>query len=280
MIENCIGKISLPLGLGLNFKINEKDYKVPMVIEEPSVIAAASGAAKFIRDKGTGFITTSTDPVMIGQIQVLDIDPELASAKVNQFSDRIIAEANKYCQRMVKRGGGVKGIATKIVSVDDDVIELSKMVLKRPNMLIVELAVNVCDSMGANKVNTICEGVAPFIDEVTGGRTHLRILSNLCKYRVSSSRFSIPVEKMNHKSFTGYQVCKKILEAYLFAKADPFRAVTHNKGVMNGVSATALACGQDWRAIESAAHSCTAILGKNNKYSPITNYNLRKADDG
>lgn len=164
MIENCIGKLSLPLGLGLNFRINKIDYKVPMVIEEPSVIAAASGAAKFIRDKGTGFLTTSTPPVMVGQIQVLDIDPVLGSQKVNQFSQSIIQEANKFCKRMVKRGGGVTGISTKIVRVDDDVKELSEIVLKRQDMLIVEIAVNVCDSMGANLVNTICEGVAPYID--------------------------------------------------------------------------------------------------------------------
>lgn len=181
---------------------------------------------------------------------------------------------------MVKRGGGVVSLEAKIVKLDSSDKRMAEIVLKRDSMLVVELRINVCDSMGANLVNTVCEGVAPFIGQITKGRPALRILSNLCPYRRAKSQFEIPVEKMSVKGSPGIEVAKRILEAYLFARADIFRAVTHNKGVMNGIDAVALATGQDWRAIESAAHSAAVYQNNNGRYSPLTKYTLKKNQKG
>lgn len=181
---------------------------------------------------------------------------------------------------MVKRGGGVVQLSTKVVMLDQNDENLASIILKRNSMLVIELGIHVCDSMGANLVNTVCERIAPTIDEISGGRSALKILSNLCVYRKAISKFEIPVKKMGYKGHPGQLVAKRILEAYLFAKADLFRAVTHNKGVMNGIDAVALATGQDWRAIESAAHSAAVHFNKNGGYSPITKYGLDLSKKG
>jgi degradative hydroxymethylglutaryl-CoA reductase len=230
MIENCIGVLPLPLGLGLGFKINQKPYIIPMAVEEPSVIAACSAIGKLISEKGTGFLCSSTAPVMIAQIQVVEVaDSKDAVYRVKAAKREIVKHANMYCENMVKRGGGVEDI--RVRSLGDQ-------------MLVVELLVNVCDSMGANVVNTIAEQTSPYVLEVIGqGRIALRILSNLCTERLAKAEFRIPVKHMGWKNFPGKEVAEKILEAQRFAELDQYRATTHNKGIMNGIDAVALALG-------------------------------------
>lgn len=272
MVENCIGKLSLPLGLGLNFFINQKEYKVPMVIEEPSVIAAASSAAKYIKEVGGGFETKSTPPIMTGQVQLLDLDTVKGEELILKNKKYLIDKANTFCERMVKRGGGVIDIQVRSVEPSES-LDFGDRFSESSQFLVVLLSVNVCDSMGANLVNTICEGIAPILGELTGARPGLRILSNLCMHRKASARFYLPISKMSHKGFSGALVAKRIVEAYIFAKSDSLRAVTHNKGVLNGIDAVALATGQDWRAIEAAAHSWASLIG-NSKYGPLTHYRI------
>ena len=222
-----------------------------MCIEEPSVIAAASSAAKFIADKGKGFKTHSTSSIMRGQIQVLDVNPELASILIDSNKKDLIARANEACESMVNRGGGVKDLTTKILRPKIEANQTTKMA----DMLIVEFQIDVCEAMGANIINTVAEALSPSIVELVGGRVGLKILSNLCPERRAISYFEIPVKEMAWKSSTGKEVANKMLEAYTFAKLDVFRASTHNKGILNGIDAVAIATGQDWRAIESAAHA-------------------------
>jgi degradative hydroxymethylglutaryl-CoA reductase len=285
MIENCIGKISLPLGLGLNFLINKLEYVVPMAVEEPSIIAAVSGTAKLIKEKGGGFSTWSSEPLMIGQIQILEVDPAVASKAIMNKKDLIIgtiqvtlAEANSFIPRMVNRGGGVISINCKIVdfSQKEDKLALAKETLMRSSMLVVELVINVCDSMGANVVNTVCEKIAPTFHSISGGRIGLRIMSNLCIHRRAGARFHLPCSALDSEKVSGEAHCKLIMEAFLFATGDPFRAATHNKGIMNGISAVAVATGQDWRAIEAAAHSFASLGG----YQPLTRYAITKDSSG
>lgn len=239
-----------------NFLINGKYYTVPMCIEEPSVIAAASSAAKFIAENGKGFRTHSTLPVMRGQIQILDVNPELAALKIEEKKVSLIDIANEACQSMVQRGGGVRDIKTKILRASGQTTGMSDS-FTISDMVIVEFQIDVCESMGANIVNTVAESLAPSLAELVDGRVGLKILSNLCPERRAISYFEIPVEQMAWKLQTGPEVAKKIMEAYLFAKLDIFRASTHNKGILNGIDAVAIATGQDWRAIESAAHAYT-----------------------
>lgn len=275
MIENCIGMLSLPLGLGLNFLINGTEYVVPMVIEEPSVIAAVSGSAKLIKEHGGGFKTWSSDPLMIGQIQVLDVDPRIGKAKIEDNVFTIISRSNIYSEtansfipRMVNRGGGVLSVIGKILDFNGENGELAERVMNRRQMLVVELNINVCDSMGANMVNTVCEKIAPTIQEITGGRVGLRILSNLCIHRKAGAQFKIPCDKLTNSKIDGNRYAQLLMEAYLFAVGDIFRGATHNKGIMNGIDGVALATGQDWRAVESAAHSYASI----GQYKPLTTY--------
>lgn len=251
MVENCIGKLSLPLGLGLNFTINGNEIQIPMALEEPSVIAACSAVAKLVSKSG-GFKTFSTDPIMRGQIQLLEINAEEAMMMIEQRKKEIIAYANESCQTMVKRGGGVVDIKVKHFSDTGDIKLLN---VPASDMLVIDLFINVCDSMGANIINTIVEHTAPFIEHITGGRAGIKILSNLCSERKALASFEIPIKELAWKNATGEEVCKKIMEAFYFAKNDVYRAATHNKGIMNGIDAAAIGCGQDWRAIESAAHA-------------------------
>jgi hydroxymethylglutaryl-CoA reductase len=245
MIENVVGAFPLPLGIGVNFLINNRDYLIPMAIEEPSVVAAASYAAKMVR-AGGGFHTSSTAPVMIGQIQVVGIaDPDEAKQRVLAAKQEILDQANAQDPVLASVGGGAKGLDAKVISTTAG------------PMLIVELHVDCRDAMGANAVNTMAEAVAPLIERITGGHVYLRIISNLATKRLARAWCTVPKEAVG-----GEEVVDGIVNASAFAAADPYRAATHNKGAMNGIIAVILATGNDHRAIEAGAHAYAAINGK------------------
>ena len=244
MVENAIGTFSLPLGVATNFKINDKDYVIPMVIEEPSVIAAASKGAKVARIKG-GFKVTADESYSIGQIQILDVDIDSAIQKINLSSNKIITLANSKSNSLPKMNKGAKEITCKVIDTPSG------------KMLIAELLIDVGDAMGANITNTMCEAVSPLIEEITGGKTLLRILSNY------STRRMVKVHAVFEKEAVGgEQVVDNIILAFEFADNDVYRAVTHNKGIMNGTIAVANAVGQDSRAIEAAANAYAAKSGQ------------------
>ena len=243
MIENAIGTFSLPLGIATNFRINDKDYLIPMVIEESSVIAAASKAAKIARIHG-GFKAEAEQSYSIGQIQVVNIDAQSAIPKVIGASNEILNLANSKSNTLSKMGKGAKEVSCKDIRTDSG------------HMLIVELVIDVGDAMGANVTNTMCETVAPLIEKLTGGKTLLRIVSNYSTRR--TARASAVFDK---DAVGGENVVDDIILAFQFAENDPYRAVTHNKGVMNGTIAVANATGQDSRAIEAAAHAYAAKSG-------------------
>jgi len=252
MIENVIGGITLPMGVATNFLINGKDYLVPMAIEEPSVVAAASNAAKMSRVKG-GFRVTNTGPVMIGQIQTFEVnDPYGARMDLLLHKQEVFVKANEQDPVLVSLGGGAKDINVKVISS------------ARGPMVITELIVSTGDAMGANAVNTMAEAVAPIVEKVTGGKVYLRIISNLADRRLV--RASAVFEK---EAVGGEEVVDGVIYAYAFAESDPYRCATHNKGIMNGVIAVALACGQDIRALEAGAHSYAA---RNGGYKPLTTW--------
>lgn len=258
MIENVIGRFALPLGVGLNFKINEKDYLIPMVSEEPSVVAAASNAAKIIRESG-GFTTSNTGSVMIAQIQITDVaDPHFAKIVIEENKEKIKTLCNEKDPILVKFGGGMEDLEVRII---ESIIG---------KMVIVHLKVNTLDAMGANAVNTMAEAVSPLLEELTGGRAFLRILSNLAIHRLARARVKIKKETI------GEDIVDKIITAYAFAEADPFRAVTHNKGIMNGIIPVVLATGNDTRAIESGAHAYASITGR---YTSLTTWEKDKNGD-
>ncbi len=255
MIENVIGTFELPLGVAVNFLINKKDYLIPMVIEEPSVVAAASNAAKLARPSG-GFFTSSTDPVMIGQIQLVNVDdPFSARLQILEHKKEIIELANAQDPVLLRFGGGCKDVKVRVLD---------------NGMVITHVLVDCRDAMGANAVNTMAEAVAPLIEEITGGRVYLRIISNLAKYRLSRARVKYSKEVIGEETVEG------IVEAFEFASKDPFRAATHNKGVMNGVTAVVLATGNDTRAVESGAHAYASITGR---YTALTNWARDDAGD-
>jgi hydroxymethylglutaryl-CoA reductase len=256
MIENVVGGFTYPLGIATNFRINGRDYLVPMALEEPSVVAAASNAAKMARVKG-GFTVTNTGPVMIGQIQVVNVrKPEAAKTKLLGQKNEILKKANEQDPMLVSLGGGAKNLNVKVLST-----------LKGP-MVVAELMVSTGDAMGANAVNTMAEAVAPMVEEVTGGRVLLRIISNLADRRLV--RASAIFDK---DAIGGEDVVDGIVLAYAFAEADPYRCATHNKGIMNGVVAVGIACGQDIRALEAGAHSYASRSGK---YKPLTTWEKNK----
>lgn len=245
MIENVVGAFPLPLGIGVNFFINNRDYLIPMAIEEPSVVAAASYAAKMVREGG-GFHTSSTPPVMIGQIQAVGVgDPEAAKQRVLAAKQEILAKANEQDPVLVSAGGGAKDLDAKVIQTTQG------------SMLITELHVDCRDAMGANAVNTMAEAVAPLIERITGGRVYLRIISNLATKRLARAWCTVPKEAVG-----GEEVVDGIVNASAFAAADPYRAATHNKGAMNGIIAVVLATGNDHRAIEAGAHAYAALNGK------------------
>ena len=251
MIENAIGTFSLPLGIATNFRINDKDYLIPMVIEEPSVIAAASKAAKIARIHG-GFKAEAEQSYSIGQIQVVNIDVQSAIPKVIGASNEILDLANSKSNTLSKMGKGAKEVSCKDIRTNSG------------HMLIVELVIDVGDAMGANVTNTMCETVAPLIEELTGGKTLLRILSNYSTKRMASVSAIFDKDTVG-----GEKVVDDIILAFQFAENDPYRAVTHNKGVMNGTIAVANATGQDSRAIEAAAH---AYAAKSGAYRSLTKW--------
>ena len=255
MIENAIGTFSLPLGIATNFQINDRDYLIPMVIEEPSVIAASSKAAKIARIQG-GFKAEADESYSIGQIQVVDVDVQSAIPKVIGASNEILDLANSKSETLPKLGKGAKEISCKDLPTDSG------------HMLIVELAIDVGDAMGANVTNTMCEAVAPMIEKLTGGKTLLRILSNY-----STKRMVNASAVFDRDAVGGEKVVDDIILAFQFAENDPYRAVTHNKGVMNGVIAVANSTGQDSRAIEAAAHAYACASGT---YSSLTKWSKDK----
>ncbi len=257
MIENAIGTFSLPLGIATNFRINDKDYLIPMVIEEPSVIAAASKAAKIARIHG-GFKAKAEQSYSIGQIQVVNIDVQSAIPKIIGASNEILNLANSKSNTLSKMGKGAKEVSCKDIQTDSG------------HMLIVELVIDVGDAMGANVTNTMCEAVAPLIEKLTGGKVLLRILSNYSTKRMVRASAVFDKDQVG-----GEKTVDDIVLAFQFAENDPYRAVTHNKGVMNGVIAVANATGQDSRAIEAAAHAYTS---KNGAYSSLTKWS--KAPSG
>jgi hydroxymethylglutaryl-CoA reductase len=244
MIENVIGAISIPLGIGMNFLINDRDYLIPMAIEEPSVVAAASFAAKMVRDGG-GFHTSSTSPIMIGQIQAVGIkDPYAARMRVIEAKEEILRKANDQDPVLVSAGGGARDLDAKVIETTQG------------SMLITELHVDCRDAMGANAVNTMNEAVAPLIERIAGGRVYLRIISNLAVKRLVRVSCVVPKESVG-----GEEIVDGIVKAYAFAAADPYRAATHNKGIMNGIIAVILATGNDHRAIEAGGHAYAAMSG-------------------
>ncbi len=251
MIENVIGVMGLPVGLALNFLINEKDYVVPLVVEEPSIVAALSSAAKTVRTAG-GFTAVSTDPILVGQIQVVGVHHAArVKAALLQRKQEILNLANSLHPKMVARGGGAKDMEVHIHPNQSG----------QGNMVVVHLLVDTRDAMGANLVNTMCEGVAALIETISDGKVFLRILSNLTDRALAFAETTIPIRHLAGKGFDGEQVRDGIIVASDFAAVDPYRAATHNKGIMNGVDAVAIATGNDWRAIEAAAHAYAARGG-------------------
>lgn len=259
MIENVIGRFSLPMAVGINFLINGKDYVVPMVGEEASVVAAASNAAKMARENG-GFISSNTGSVMIAQIQLVDVaNPSYAKIVIEENKEKIKSLCNEKDPVLVKFGGGMEELEVRVIDT---------LVGK---MVIVHLKVNTLDAMGANAVNTMAEAAAPLLEELTGGKANLRILSNLAIHRLARSRVVIKKETLG-----GEEVVDKIITAYAFAAADPFRAATHNKGIMNGIIPVVLATGNDTRAIEAGAHAYASISGQ---YTSLTTWEKNKNGD-
>ena len=265
MIENVIGVMGLPVGLGLNFLINGKDYVVPLAVEEPSIVAALSFAAKTARTAG-GFTASSSDPILIGQIQLVDVPHATRARRIlEQRKDEVINLANGLHPRMVARGGGAVDLEVILHPATSDTAE----------MLVVHLLVDTRDAMGANLVNTMCEGVASFVESLTGGKVFLRILSNLADRSLVRASVKIPAENLGNNGFDGEQVRDGIVIASQFAAVDTYRATTHNKGIMNGVDAVALATGNDWRAVEAGAH---AYAARGSHYTSLSRWT--RADDG
>lgn len=258
MIENVIGTFELPLGVAGNFQINGRDVLVPMAVEEPSVVAAASYMAKLARACG-GFQTSSTRPLMRAQVQVLGLgDPQGARLALLRERDRILTLANSRDKVLIQLGGGCQDIE---VHVFPDT--------PRGPMLVMHLIVDVRDAMGANTVNTMAEAVAPLIEEITGGRVRLRILSNLADLRLSRARVRLTPQVLDTPERSGAEIIEGVLDAYVFAAVDPYRAATHNKGIMNGIDPVIVATGNDWRAIEAGAH---AYASRDGRYTSLTHW--------
>jgi hydroxymethylglutaryl-CoA reductase len=262
MIENVIGTMSLPVGVATNFVIDDKHYLIPFCLEESSVVAAASNMAKRCLQKG-GFRTQNDGPMMIGQLQILNCpDIKQSQLALHQAKDDIIALCNSLPSTMVRLGGGCKRIETRVIES-----------LSGP-MLVLHIIVDCRDAMGANAVNTMAELIAPEVERLTLGRVHLKILSNLAAHRLARVEATFTPKELSNDGTeeNGNQIIQGILEAHHFALADPFRAATHNKGVMNAISSVAVACGQDWRAIEAGCHSWASF--SNDNYYSMTEWKL------
>ncbi|HWS24513.1 MAG TPA: hydroxymethylglutaryl-CoA reductase, degradative [Anaerolineales bacterium] len=265
MIENVVGLHSLPVGIGLNFLINGKDILIPMVVEEPSIVAGASFMAKLIR-QGGGFTAISSPPEMIGQIQVINLkDLESAKKAVLKNKDYLLEIADQVDPVLKKLGGGARGLDVRVFN--DTPIG---------GFLVIHLIYDVRDAMGANAINTACEKLSPYIEQITGGTVRLKILSNLADRRITKVNCRIPLETLAFDEFSGTQVRDGIIAAYSFAEVDPYRAATHNKGIMNGVDAVVIATGNDWRAIEAGAH---AYAVKDGKYTSLSRWSVAENGD-
>jgi hydroxymethylglutaryl-CoA reductase len=253
MIENVIGAFPVPLGIAVNFMINGRDYMIPMAIEEPSVVAAASNGARMARGKG-GFFAKSTEPIMIGQVQLVDVSrPDEAKRAILSAKDEILSKANEGHRRI-----NAKDLNVKVLQASSG------------SMVVTELYVDCKDAMGANVVDSMAEAVAPLIERLTGGRVYLRIVSNLATKRLAKAWTTVPKEAVG-----GEEVADGIVEAFAFAEADPYRAATHNKGIMNGITAVVLATGNDVRAVEAGAHAYAALSGQ---YRPLSTW--KKTEEG
>jgi hydroxymethylglutaryl-CoA reductase len=256
MIENVVGTHALPLGVAANFMINGRNYLIPMAIEEPSVVAGASFAARLVR-RGGGFSTSSTEPLMIAQMQVVDVaDPWAARFDLLAVKQRLLDLADETDPLIVSLGGGARDLEVRVVS-------------ESPigPMLVAHLIYDCRDAMGANTLNTAAEALAPLVEEITGGRVVLRILSNLADRRLARAKCVLPAETLAFDEYSGSLVVERIVEAYALAAVDPYRAATHNKGIMNGIDAVVIATGNDWRAVEAGAHSYAARSGR---YTSLT----------
>ena len=265
MVENVIGVFGLPLGIATNFLINDRDILVPMAIEEPSVIAGASFMAKLARGGG-GFHAETTEPLMIGQIQILDVpDLEAAKIKILERRDEILAEADRVDPMILSLGGGARDLEIRILP-------------ETPvgPMLIVHLIYDTRDAMGANAINTAAEHLSPMLESLSQGRIHLKILSNLADRRLAKVNCTIPTASLAFETFSGPRVRDGIVEAWAFAATDPYRAATHNKGIMNGVDAVVIATGNDWRAVEAGAHAYAARSGR---YTSLSDWGVDETGD-
>ena len=258
MIENVVGIYSLPLGIALNFVVNGRDVLVPMAVEEPSVVAGASFMAKLAR-AGGGFVAHTTDPEMIGQLQILDV-PDLASARlaILEQKERLLGEVAQIDPVLQRLGGGPRDLEVRLI--DSSPIG---------PFLVLHLIYDVRDAMGANAVNTAVERLAPQVESITGGRAHLRILSNLADRRLARARCTIPLSELAFDQYSAEQVRDGVIAAWAFAAADPYRAATHNKGIMNGVDAVVIATGNDWRAVEAGAH---AYASRHGQYTSLSTW--------
>ena len=260
MVENVVGTYALPLGIATNFVVNGQDVLVPMAIEEPSVVAGASLAAKLAR-AGGGFHAETSEPLMIGQIQVLDLDDlETAANNLLAQKQRLIDLANSTDPVVVSLHGGARDVEVRAIPTSP-----------AGPMLVMHLIYDCRDAMGANTINTACEALAPLVEEITGGRVNLRILSNLADRRLARARCVIPAKALETDEYEGTVVAQRIVEAYALAAVDPYRAATHNKGIMNGIDAVVIATGNDWRAIEAGAHAYAARSGQ---YRSLSTWSL------
>ena len=251
MIENVVGTFELPLGVALNFLVNDREVIVPMAIEEPSVVAGASFMARLAR-AGGGFRAHTTDPEMIGQMQILDLsEPASARLAVLEQKTSLLQAASEIDPVLQSMGGGPRDLEARLIQSPES-----------GTFLVVHLIYDVRDAMGANAVNTACERLAPMLESITGGRVHLRILSNLADRRLARARCTIPLSELAFETYSAEAVRDGIIEAWSFAAADPYRAATHNKGIMNGIDSVLIATGNDWRAVEAGAHAYAARSGK------------------
>ena len=265
MIENVIGTFELPLAIAGYFQINGRDVLVPMVVEEPSIMAAASFMAKMARETG-GFITSSTGPLMRAQVQLVGVtDPYGARLSILKHKDELIALANSRDKLLIGLGGGCKDIE---VHVFPDTPSGA--------MVVTHLIVDVRDAMGANTVNTMAESVAPLVEKVTGGKVRLRILSNLADLRLARAQVRYSADTLKTKEYSGEEVIRGVVEAYQFAAIDPYRAATHNKGIMNGIDPVIVATGNDWRAVEAGAHAYACRSGR---YTSLTTWEVASNGD-
>lgn len=262
MVENCVGILGVPLGLGLHFVINNVEYAIPMAIEEPSVIAAASGAAKTIA-LGGGFNAVSSRNIIQSQVQLLDVtdsDIDAMIAKLMSRKDDLITNANAFCSNMVARGGGVVDVSIRKIARSRKIIDCSYW-------LVVHFHIDVCESMGANCATSVAEGSGPFLNEITGAKIGVCIVSNMSPAHTTLSEFKICVDHLSYKGLAGRDVAERIVQASEWAMDDPYRAVTNNKGIMNGIDSVALATGQDFRAIEAACHCMADADGSYRSFS-------------